>query len=270
MHHWHVLGFGAIGQLFAHQALQSGNKVTAIPSSQHDTHTATTDFIFEDIQGETFFHTINTLNLNNEQAIEGAIKHLIICTKAQQTLSAVQLISDFIDDSTVIVMLQNGMGAHEEVQQFFLTCHIKPSIYLATTTHGVLRITPRHSKHTGLGETYYGHWLNGETDEHILPIFTYQRHILNRLWEKLIINCAINALTVKYNCLNGELLNIEGARHDMLKILKESCVIALAVASEHFNVKDTDKLSNIFLKRVNQVLMATANNSSSMREDVRH
>ena len=275
MQEWHILGFGAIGQLHAHLLIQSGAKVTVI----HSTHSQGVElnqgyFNFEDLQGKIYHHAIQFLNPAQSTAANIPIKNLLICTKANQTLSAVQGIKHLIDNSSHLLLLQNGFGIHEALQDDLQRSDIKPSIYIASTTHGAYRQSALHCQHTGEGFTQFGSWQSQEQNTPPPFLFshiaTYTPDILKVIWEKLLLSSAINALTVKHDCLNGGLLHSSDALADIQHVLSESCLIAIKMAPSMFDGHDEVTLYTALYQKVLSVIKATAENSSSMREDIKH
>ena len=89
---------------------------------------------------------------------------------------------------------------------------------------------------------------------------SWDSNITGRLWAKFAVNCAINALTVIYNCRNGELLTLPNARSELLKLCDEIQHIMLTVSA------CPEPLA--LLDKVEVVLTQTASNFSSTLQDV--
>ena len=86
-------------------------------------------------------------------------------------------------------------------------------------------------------------------------------NIEDRLWQKLLVNIGINGLTVLYDCPNGQLLEIPEARTRLIALVKEGLLVAQRKGID----VGTDPV-----KRALDVCRATANNISSMLQDVRN
>lgn len=256
---WHILGPGAIGSLFACHLQKAGIPVVLIgrlPATvpQHITlheqaHGAQTQSRFEFPQDDG----------------AAPISHLLITVKAHQTEAALKPLRRRLGPGSLILLLQNGMGAWKQVQQL---CP-QSTCLVATTTEGANRPAPSEVVHAGLGETYIGalepanqpqaadlaqQWSN------LALSVNEDRHILQRLWQKLAINCAINPLTVKYDCPNGELLT----RADALKDMEAVCKEVERVMTEVLGAA-TPNLFEI----VQTVAEKTRHNISSMLQDAR-
>lgn len=105
---------------------------------------------------------------------------------------------------------------------------------------------------------------------HLIP----DEHLQIRMWNKLALNCVINPLTAIHDCLNGDLL----ARADeaqVLALLREVDSVAEAdCGAQEWTLdrwRDEQFENNLAALRegLGSLVAATAENSSSMREDIR-
>ncbi len=89
--------------------------------------------------------------------------------------------------------------------------------------------------------------------------------------KKLVVNCIINPLTALFNCKNGELLggSIVGS-NTIDQLVHEAGVIIRALPNLQMDEPLRDCFSDERLRGwVNEVARATAENTSSMLQDVR-
>jgi 2-dehydropantoate 2-reductase len=131
---------------------------------------------------------------------------------------------------------------------------------------------PGHVCHGGRGLTRIGFLSRGAREkqknlDQVVDLFTgaglpTERvdNILDFVWSKLLVNAGINALTVIFNCPNGDLpLNRETRKMLVAAVLEgESVAKALGIALPEDPVRQTLA-----------VCEATAGNISSMLQDVR-
>lgn len=251
--HWHILGAGSIGLLWAAQLHKAGHQVTLI--TQHPAPASQQIHFTEHGHSETLAVAI----VNNRDT--GPIEQLLICTKTWQTRPALASITPAITDDARLVLLQNGMANHGWLAQQYP----QQQLYAAISTEAALRTSAWQVSHTGHGQTDIG-GLNS-CDQHIrdalhcaLPVH-YNRDIESALWQKLVVNCCINPLTVIYDCVNGALADNDQAMQQIRQIIIECRQVADA-AGFAYALSGSEE-------RVMQVIKRTAANSSSMRQDIK-
>jgi 2-dehydropantoate 2-reductase len=252
---WHVLGPGAIGSLFACHLQRAGYPTYLLSRAEAE------DARIITLEENTHAST-QAFSIDNRTT---PIDWLLVTVKAHQTRNALQSIQHRLHAKSRIILLQNGMGTHEIVEQLFpeATCLV------ATTTEGAFRACTNHIVHAGRGETWIGalqtqyqpdadkvqqYW------QALDLVCHYDPDIMQRLWLKLAINCAINPLTVIYDCKNGALLHKADAMQDMKAICEEVQRVMEATLGA---------APNDVFERSKSVAEKTANNVSSMLQDVR-
>ncbi|WJV55056.1 2-dehydropantoate 2-reductase [Pectobacteriaceae bacterium CE90] len=244
-----VLGCGAIGQLWLAALHRQGHDVQGwlrIPQP---------------------FCPVNVMMLNGQHCnlnlTANDIEHLaqsellLVTLKAWQVSDAVTSLISRLDPNCTILLLHNGMGAREELPT------LKQPVLLGVTTHAARR-DPTTVVHMAAGITHIGS-INGvdtqshfaEILHHALPDVAWHNNITVTCWLKLAANCVINPLTVVHHCTNGELR----AYPQLLQSLCQE--IALVMEREGFHTS-TESL----LLYINQIIQNTADNTSSMLQDV--
>ena len=91
----------------------------------------------------------------------GPISSLIVCLKTSATVSALQILKARISPSSVITLVQNGMGVYDELcSSIWPDPKTRPYFIIGTTTHGVSpgdqRGVVRHQSKGGEGEVKWG------------------------------------------------------------------------------------------------------------------
>lgn len=252
-----ICGAGAIGQLYGGYFAAAGHQVSLLNSQGPMTSQAfvlqTTDDMTQHWQSAELAATADVI---------------LVTTKAYQVIDAVTQLSSkgLLNDKCALVLLHNGMGPAEQLK---LPRHI--DLVLASSRHGALRVDNNRVKHTGVGQTDLG-FANGSTypdqQQQLTELFTllpgschWHQDINQPLWHKLLINCVINPLTARDQVRNGELLGNQ-YQDELQQLCSEACRVAsaagLAITAEQL------------LGQVQQVASATANNRSSMMQDVAH
>jgi 2-dehydropantoate 2-reductase len=255
---WHVLGAGSVGSLFACAMSEAG--ISPILLSKNTRNTARSRTILmlqttsdnEDSASFTF-----AISPNSDTA---PIERLLVTTKAYDVHDAICQVAHRLDENSIIVILVNGMGFMTPIQQQFP--HL--NFALGTTTEGAYRVKENHFCHAGLGITLVGqsgntrapNWFNSWSKLSLTCNWT--ANIDEMIWQKLAVNCAINPLTARHRCRNGDLaLPERAAEVDLL--CDEIAQVSRAQGYTH-------TADSIHLK-VQNVIAATAENKSSMLQD---
>ncbi|CDR99052.1 related to 2-dehydropantoate 2-reductase [Sporisorium scitamineum] len=100
---------------------------------------------------------ISTLEGTHFQPRASPIDSLIITTKCDSTLSAIEGIRHRIHPWSTIVLLQNGMGVLDTLfDTFFKDPNQRPNFVLASTTHGCWKKGPLDVVHASSGTLHFG------------------------------------------------------------------------------------------------------------------
>jgi len=190
---------------------------------------------------------------------------LIICVKSYHTREAITQAKILVDDHTQVLTLQNGIGNIEVLSEVVG----QDKVIGGVTSHGATLLEVGQIRHAGKGETIIGR-IDGKIPAELRAIrevfnkagleTRISRDIKGLLWSKLIINVGINALTAITRLNNGRLLEFETTR----RIMREAVTEAIRVAKR----KRIKLLYDDPLARVEAVCEATADNISSMLQDV--
>lgn len=270
---WYLLGAGAIGGLFACQLQAAGFHVKIVTRSLSEQAYQIT--LAKDNREQLFRFSIWPKGEPIEQ--------LILSTKTYHSLDAMQSVLPFLADRCQILVLQNGMGVAEKLAEMLPNA----TILAASTTHGAYRVGKDHIVHAGVGQTWLGPLEKNtlSTAKAICSAWAAQgvpiewdEGIQQRRWLKLAINCAINPLTLIYDCKNGALLKHTDAITTMKKVCQEFSAVyqakfnhLLFEAGDPQNTASYEPVhhnvdAHAIWQTVENVLRQTANNISSIWE----
>lgn len=280
--HWYILGAGAIACLWACALGQSGQTVTMIIRDRKfkknivGLNQAQTVALATSTDPKLTKKVEVSLSCPSQLRLEKtAIKHLIIATKAYDAAEALNSIIDSMATDAKILSLSNGMGMHQAMLDIIAAQQLQCQLLLGITSDGALLQQPYQVIHTGIGNTYIGEY-NAQIPvskatvtsaaPRLLPTsfplkIHYVDNIIERLWQKMLVNCVINPLTLKHQCSNGELINNPNLNTEIQELCAE-------LASIYDGEKKYPPLSasDIF-RSVQQVAQQTALNTSSMLTD---
>lgn len=259
--HWHILGAGAIGLLWAAKLEKAGHRVSLILHTPEKLtqYTDTGGFaLTENNRTERFTPSAQLANQSDP------ISHLLITTKSFAVTEAFASIQHRLSSHTRILLLHNGMGPQQQLTE----ANPQLEIWAGSTTDGAYFERPWHLIRAGIGTTQVGRLSNAGNDQLFEALSSTDdqlelaEDIQNVLWRKLAINCAINPLTALYNCRNGELLKYTDRRAAMAQLCKEIDDVAHTLGITLFERK--------LMEQAWDVAELTSDNYSSMQQDVSH
>lgn len=246
-----VLGCGALGQLWLTALCKQGHEVQGwlrIPQPY-----CSVNLVEED--GTIFNESLTA----NDPDFLARSDLLLVTLKAWQVSDAVKGLVSSLSPTTPVLLLHNGMGTVEELKS------LPNPLLMGTTTHAARR-DGNVIIHVASGITHIGpaRAQDGEfsyladTLQMALPDVAWHNTIRPALWRKLAVNCVINPLTALRNCKNGDLRDVP---EEIEKIARE---VAAVIEREGHHIS-ADEL----IVYVHQVIESTAENISSMLQDVR-
>lgn len=246
-----ILGCGALGQLWFSKLYQQGHDVQGW---LRVTQPFCAVNVIE-LDGTAFNRNLATND--PEHLLQSEL--LLVTLKAWQVSSAVTSLLPKLNPQCAILLLHNGMGTQDE-----LPPHSQPMLQ-GTTTHaarhdgntiihvasGISHIGPTTPQATHLSHL-------AEMLHQALPDVAWHNHIASANWRKLAINCVINPLTALYDCHNGDLQRYP---EQIALICRE---VAKVMEMEGYHTSCEGLVSYVM-----QVIRSTADNTSSMLQDIR-
>ncbi|MBK5246732.1 MAG: 2-dehydropantoate 2-reductase [Peptostreptococcaceae bacterium] len=201
----------------------------------------------------------------NDPMSIGPVDLAIIFVKSTLTKEAMMKNNSIFGPETIAITLQNGLGNVDIISESIGS----KNVLAGTTAHGATMIGPGKMRHAGVGKTIIGE-LTGEVTERINQIesvfneadieTTVSDNVVSLVWDKLLINVGINALTGITRVENGRLLNYP----EIEQLLELAVVEAMKVAeSKGIKLSFADPVGH-----TKDVCKATAVNKSSMLQDV--
>lgn len=187
---------------------------------------------------------------------------LVVCTKAADTLAALQPWQAFLPQCDNILLIQNGLGQQQQVADWLAQQELPIPLWAGMCTEGAYR-QAEQVIYAGIGKTLVGQWLGVSQLPSSLPnlpkTLEFTTDIATQLRKKLAINAVINPLTGYYRCLNGELVSNPAYF---------SKLIALSEEVEGLYQQLNWLLPQSLTEQAQQVALATANNRSSTLQDI--
>ncbi len=256
-----VVGAGAMGSLFGALLAEAGAEVWLIDVWAE--HVEKIDAEGLKLERDGRVRTV-TLKATADPAEVGRAELAIVFVKSTATAVAAETAAGLVGDSGLVLTLQNGLGNADVLAE-----RIEPVRVLAgTTAHGATLIGPGAIRHAGVGPTVIGPWSGGDAAaaEGVADVFNragietqVSTEIKVVVWNKLLVNVGINAITALTGIKNGQLLDLEATRELSRAAVEEAVAVARALG---IGVRE-DAVKHVF-----EVAEATGPNRSSMGQDV--
>ena len=256
-----VLGAGSIGTLFGsllytsghHVTLYNRNRTTVKSIRQRGVRLVGTEGrrVLR-IQADSPPRTLREFDL------------VLVTVKAYDTSAIARKYAGRLGTETSVLTLQNGLGNYE-----ILARRLGSRVLVGSTSEAALTVKPGVIAHTGHGRTWIGEYDGSASDRSKRIVKAIREtglavsatdNILGVLWSKAIINSAINPVTALTRLSNGEIEQANG-----LGLLMESIVDEGVKVSRALQVMLQPSSPR---KEMHRILRATAQNRSSMLQDV--
>lgn len=274
-----ILGAGAMGSLWAahlhHAFINTPHQVSFLTTRKtvHTEHTFSLSSPFLDFS-KSQTESCNSLTLplitlaHFPRATRQEPVLVLLCTKSYHALPAFQTLKEKLNEHCHLVLFQNGLGSQHSI----LNEANEIPIYAAVSTEGVNKKSDGRLTHAGKGITRIGalNKLAGEKAR-FDTCFNILNHpgldvesnedIWQALWQKLVINCAINPFTALLDCPNGQVKDSQLFAEKWPALKTELCTL-LKLAGYPLSEMEIEQI-------VFEVIAKTANNISSMLQDVR-
>lgn len=258
-----ILGAGAIGSLLGARLSYSGASISLFSTNrEHMEAIGRRGLEIEELDGSVRNVPLSTCFEKDGLPCD---PHLVlVVVKTYSTEEAVSSVRSLCSPSTVFLTLQNGIGNWERIAEVVG----KDAVLAGSTAQGATLLGPGRIRHGGNGPTYIGEPTGPVSPraERIVEIFRKAGLVAEAsdsverlIWEKLIINVGINAITGLTGIRNGVIAEMQEASNLCTSAVEEAIIIARAKGFP---------ISFDMVNRVLGVSRATARNRSSMGQDV--
>ena len=225
-----VVGAGAVGSYFGGMLARAGAPVTLIGRAPHVEATNRDGLLIDSI------HFKERISVSGSTELKDArdARIVLFSLKTVDTEGAAKLLAPYLAPDTIVVSLQNGVDNAERID-FAAGIHVIPAVvYIAVAMTGAGQI-----KHSGRGDLIVGNPLpdHDESKSELVEVaatFTragvpcrISKNIAADLWEKLIMNCAYNALSALARVKYGRIASDAGS----IDVIKQVVIEAVAVGN---------------------------------------
>ena len=225
--HWPrvaVVGAGAVGGYFGGLMAKAGAPVVMI-GRQSFVDAVNRDGLYLDTLH--FQQRIRVEGSTDLGAVRGA-DLVLFCVKTTDNASTARALAPLLSPHATVVTLQNGVDNVEQIRAAAEINALPSVVYVAASVP-----EPAHIKHVGRGDLVLG----PECDKVKRIAETFIRanipcrisdNIEGELWNKLICNCALNAISALGRVRYGEIAKNDDGQKLVAAIIDESMAVARA------------------------------------------
>lgn len=262
-----ILGAGAIGRLFGVYLSRCGHQVTLVEpdlSVVDAINNQGLGFMEQDAEDRDAVVYVPARAVNHASAVSETDLTLL-AVKSFDSMAAVGDATHLISKTAPIVTLQTGLGTIEQLERLVG----RESIICGFTFMGAAALSRGVVRVGGVGKTYLGEITCeksarvGELAELFTAcnlVTTPVRRIIGRLWSKVIIFAAINAVSAVVQVKNGHLLESMESITLMKRLVDEGQHIARA--------RSVDLVFPDLYQLLFDACRRTEHNISSMLQDI--
>jgi 2-dehydropantoate 2-reductase len=208
-----VIGTGALGGFYGGKLAQSGKEVHFLLNRDYDfvkknglrIDSASGNFQLKEVQAHSKTSAMPQCDV------------ILVCLKTISNSLLKSLLPPLIHRDSTVILIQNGLGAEEELAGdfpdyniagglAFICSHKKGPGYIAHLDYGRLTLGNYQTKNHGLLQQVCEDFKNAGIETLFSPNLAYSR------WQKLVWNIPFNGMTVVLNTTTDKLMNHEDTR----------------------------------------------------------
>lgn len=287
-----IIGAGAMGCLFGGKLSETGNEVWLLDIDL--AHISRINESGLDIKTQEKITNYKKLHATTNPNEVGIVDIAIIFVKSTHTYSALKQNIAIFSKDTMILTLQNGLGNIQEIEKLI----VRGNIIAGTTAHGATMLGNGFIRHAGNGKSIIGFLEAQKTEDssnenridfveeektinsnwelinnnlakiaEVKKILidagfdtTISENIQGTIWDKLIVNVGINALTAILEIENGKIPDSPYLTEILRNAINEAAKIANKIG---VTLEFDDPVEHAL-----EVCRATSKNRSSMLQDI--
>lgn len=219
-----VMGAGAVGCYYGAMLARAGHTVSLVARPEHVQAVAERGLL---LQTQAFQASIR-VQASTDPALVRSADIVLFCVKSTDTEHAGRLMRPHLAPDAVVLSLQNGVDNVSRLSQVLGRDAAVPAVvYVAAEMAG-----PGHVRHHGRGELLIGPWAGGNAFAQALAQAgipaQVSGNVAGELWGKLIVNCAVNALSAITQLPYGPLRQCADMEQVMRDVVNECTAVAKA------------------------------------------
>ena len=221
-----IIGTGAMGSVYAGILAEAGHEIWAIDSwTEHIEQIKTGGLTLDGASGN---RNITGLCATTDIDDAGDCDLYVIATKADGVGFAAQAVARNMRDDSLILTIQNGLGAGERIAKFIDTKNVLLGV---AEGFGASIKGPGHAHHNAMRQIRIGEMTGGMTKRLEMLVAVWKKAGFNAngfadihqlIWEKYICNVFLSAPCAVFDCTIGELVSTPVWREIALGCMREA------------------------------------------------
>jgi 2-dehydropantoate 2-reductase len=248
-----VFGTGAMGSIYAGLLADAGHDVWAIDIWKEHVDAVRQKGLR--VEGASGDRTVTGIRATSDVNDVGRADLYIIATKASGVGAAARAIAPLMDDRSLVLTIQNGLGAGERIAEHMATDKVLLGV---AQGFGASLKGPGHAHHNAMSLIRIGEIQGGLTDrlEVIADIWRGAgfnvrafEDINQLIWEKFVCNVTFSGPCTTFDCTIGELMQDPARWAVGLGCAREAYTVGKA-KNIAFSFDDPDAYVDAFGKRM--------------------
>lgn len=260
-----VVGAGAVGGFFGGMLARAGVPSVLIGRPNFVAAVERNGLTLDTLQ---FKATITVAASTELSAAQGA-DLVLFCVKTTDTEATARAVAPFLAPHCTVLSLQNGVENADRISAITGRTALPAAVYLAAaaTAPGVV-------KHTGRGDLVIGP--AGDQLHSIARLWqsagvgcVVSDQIQDQLWEKLICNCALNAISALSDLTYGAIGEDDAAWEVAVRVIEEAMAVARAAGIQPTRMDDTEAAMATVRQLTRQIAAAHSSTALDLRRGKR-
>jgi len=256
-----VVGAGAVGGYFGGMLARGGVPTVLIGRPDFVAAVERNGLTLDTVH---FKATIALAASTEMSAAQGA-DLVLFCVKTTDTDATARALAPFLASDCTVLSLQNGVENADRISAITGRPAFSAAVYLAAavTAPGVV-------KHTGRGDLIIGP--AGDQLHSIARLWRsagvgciVSDRIQDQLWEKLICNCALNAISALSDLTYGAIGEDDAAWEVAVRVIEEAMAVARAAGIQPTRMDDTEAAIATVRQLTRQIAAAHSSTALDLR-----
>lgn len=256
-----VVGAGAVGGYFGGLLARAGVPTVMIGRESFVTAVTQKGLTLDTLKfTETF-----PVEASTELAAAQGADLVLFCVKSYDTESTARALNPFLAPDCTVLSLQNGVENADKISAITGRTAVSAVVYLAAAVP-----SPGTVKHTGRGDLIIGP--DGPRLRTLARLFqesgagcVVADRIQDQLWEKLICNSALNAVSALCQITYGEIGGGEAAWSVAEKVVGEALVVARASGINPTGMENPEAALATVRRLTGQIAAAYSSTAQDLR-----